>query len=146
MTHYLFVVLLLFGTVPVTANAFPTEIQPLIDRSCIQCHDADTETGLDFESLGDDLNDPPTYRQWVKVHDRIKDGSMPPKSRPRPDAALLTNALTTLRTELRETNRAAQLKQGRVPLRRLTKTEYQQTLRDLLHLEHDFGKGLPPAR
>ena len=57
---------------------------------------------------------------------------MPPKKRPRPDpkdAAAVTQWLHAL---LHESSLQTQRKQGRVVLRRLNRTEYETTLRDLL--------------
>ena len=36
---------------PVDSPGFEEEIQPLIDASCIECHDGDTETALNLEEL-----------------------------------------------------------------------------------------------
>ena len=55
------------------AQSFKADVEPLIEASCIQCHDADTETRLNFERLGYDLADPDTFRQWEKVFDRVHD-------------------------------------------------------------------------
>ena len=38
------------------AQAFKRDVAPLVEASCIKCHDADTETRLDFERLGYDLS------------------------------------------------------------------------------------------
>ncbi|MCS1411918.1 MAG: hypothetical protein M2R45_05120 [Verrucomicrobia subdivision 3 bacterium] len=57
---------------------------------------------------------------------------MPPKKRARPDSALEGPALTALKKELEAANLAAQVENGRVLVRRLTRTEYEYTLQDLL--------------
>jgi hypothetical protein len=44
--------------------------------------------GLDLTSLNFDLKDPQLFEKWVKVHDSVADGEMPPKKKPRPDAKL----------------------------------------------------------
>ena len=117
-------------------------IAPLIKTSCMKCHDADTETGLNFESLGYDLADPSTFRKWVKVFDRVRKGEMPPKSKRRPDAKLLES----LGKSLREVNLAHQRKNGRVSSRRLTRVEYGYTIRDLLRIDDDPSRTLPEER
>ena len=118
-------------------------VDALIESSCIHCHDSDTETRLNFAVLGRDLSDPDVFRQWVNVFDRVHDGEMPPASEPQPDAKQLKETLSTLRSELREANRAVQDRQGRVPSRRLTRLEYEYTIRDLLLIEEDLAKALP---
>ncbi len=121
------------------------EIQTLIESSCIDCHDENTETRLDFTKLDRDFEDPDTFRAWVKIVDRIRKGEMPPASEPRPDAKAQTAALTFLEKELFEVNRQQQQKHGRVPSRRLSRLEYEHTLHDLLGIGGDIARYLPPA-
>src|SRR5688500_17193084 len=57
-----------------------------IDRYCSGCHnDVDREGGLDLTSLA-----PPRGGEnlltWIKVHDRVQDGEMPPREKKRPPA------------------------------------------------------------
>ena len=46
------------------AELFGTDIAPLIEASCIYCHDADTETELNFEKFGHELTDPDIFRDF----------------------------------------------------------------------------------
>ena len=46
---------------PVSAQSFKEDVEPLIQESCIQCHDADTESDLVFEKLDYDLTNPDTF-------------------------------------------------------------------------------------
>jgi Protein of unknown function (DUF1592)/Protein of unknown function (DUF1588)/Protein of unknown function (DUF1587)/Protein of unknown function (DUF1585)/Protein of unknown function (DUF1595)/Planctomycete cytochrome C len=101
---------------------------------CFACHNAETKKGgLDLTALklppavGEDVG------RWVAVHDRIAAGEMPPASRPRPAEADRTAVLRALHDEIVqvERNRAA-THQAR--LRRLTRIEYENTVRDLFDL------------
>ena len=125
------------------SQSLETDVAPLVQSSCIGCHDGATETRLNFDSLGFDLTDRATFRQWELIFDRVSDGEMPPRTEDRPDEQLLETALGTLAKHLRETNVAAQEKYGRVPLRRLTRLEHDYTLRDLLFVDDELGKSLP---
>ncbi len=120
------------------------ELQSLIKSSCVDCHDENTETRLDFTELGRDFDDDDTFRVWVNVVDRIRNGEMPPASEPRPDTQTQTAALRFLRTQLFEVNRRQQVTRGRVPSRRLSRLEYEHTLHDLLGTGGQFAKFLPP--
>src|SRR4051812_42779324 len=52
-----------------------------IEQSCTECHDADTKKGgLDLTSLTFDLSDRAERERWVRVHDRVEKGEMPPKA------------------------------------------------------------------
>lgn len=119
-------------------------VQPLIDASCIDCHDADTNTPLNLEALAFDLEDPDTFRKWEKVHDAIVSGEMPPKKKKRPDPALLEPAQATLSQHLFAASAARQTAIGRVPARRLTRLEYEYTLHDLFDIDTPLADLLPP--
>ena len=45
---------------------FATDLDSLIQSSCIDCHDANTETPLDFTTLGKDFEKADSFRQWVR--------------------------------------------------------------------------------
>ena len=135
--------MLVWLATPASAQPFPADIQPLVESACIHCHDADTETRLNFEDLGNDLTDADTFRQWVRVFDRVRDGEMPPPSESRPDSQQVEKALQSLQKQLRDTNVAAQRKKGRVVSRRLTRLEYEYTLCDLLRIQEDLAEMLP---
>ena len=125
------------------AQSFKTDIAPLVEASCIDCHDSETETGLNFESLGHDLADPDTFRKWQLIFDRVIDGEMPPPKNKRPDPALLKPALNALKSDLLAASAEKQARVGRVPARRLTRLEFGYTLHDLLLIESDVTSGIP---
>jgi hypothetical protein len=124
---------------------FANDLDTLIQSSCIDCHDSNTEARLDFTKLDRDFEDANTFRAWVKIVDRIRKGEMPPASEPRPDAQTQTAALTFLKKKLFEVNRRQQQEHGRVPSRRLSRLEYEHTLHDLLGICGDIARYLPPA-
>ncbi len=125
------------------AQSFQTGVAPLIEASCVQCHDAGSDTGLNLEALGHDLSDAVTFRKWERVFDRVSDGEMPPKSEERPDPAQLSTAVLSLKNDLSAASLAKQQRVGRVPARRLTKLEFGHTLRDLLLINSDVTAGIP---
>lgn len=127
----------------VYAQSFKADVSPLIESSCIYCHDADTETGLNLEALGHDLSDTDTFNKWERVFDRVLDGEMPPPSEDRPDPKQSKAALASLKKDLRTASLARQQRVGRVPARRLTKLEFGYTLHDLLLIDSDVTSGIP---
>ncbi|MGY8771383.1 MAG: DUF1592 domain-containing protein, partial [Pirellulales bacterium] len=124
--------------------AFATDLDALIKTTCMDCHDADTETRLDFTKLAKDFEKADAFRQWVKVYDRVKLGEMPPPEEIQPDKAVRDKALSILEGELKQANQRLQKTIGRVPSRRLSRLEYEYTLHDLLHIRGDLAKHLPP--
>lgn len=115
---------------PVAARAKPPAA--FLTAHCTACHDADTQSGgLDLTALPFDADN---FAAWVKVHDRIAAGEMPPKNKPRPPAADLATATKGLRDALVAAERAASAADGQTRLRRLTRGEYENTVRDLFDL------------
>ena len=127
-----------------SAPASATDLDTLIQSSCIACHDANTETRLDFTKLEKDLEKAESFRQWVRVFDRIERGEMPPPEAEQPSKAARAKALSFLENELKRVNRLSQQAIGRAPSRRLSRLEYEHTLHDLLGIGGDIARFLPP--
>ena len=113
----------------------PAEARAFIQNHCSDCHDADSHKGgLDLTSLPFDLNSSKTFDLWVKVHDRVRDGEMPPKKEPRPDAASLGRFLKSIGDPMVQADRAREVAEGgRAVWRRLNRYEYENAVRDLFH-------------
>jgi hypothetical protein len=129
------------------ASVAVVRLVELLEVSCGKCHNPESRVGgLDLKSLPVDLSAPGTRAQWVGIHDRIERREMPP------DPASLTDAgrqrlLAGLRNWLLPTEQAEILVSGRGPMRRLNRDEYEQNLRDLLHLpDLDIRDMLPEDR
>ena len=76
--------------------------------------------------------DASNFELWVKVHDRVVAGEMPPKKKARPDASDLALFTNSLAADLNSAEREVIAKTGRAVQRRLNRYEYENTLRDLL--------------
>jgi mono/diheme cytochrome c family protein len=128
---------------PQTAAATAAPDRALLDRYCITCHNARLRTG--GLSLDDaDLKAVGTHAEtWEKVLRKIRAGQMPPVSRPRPEAAA-SAAFTTALAGALERAADASPNPGRPTIHRLNRTEYANSIRDLLALEVD-GRALLPA-
>lgn len=60
-----------------------TEVRAFLETNCFACHDSQTKKGnLDLTALELDFDDAKTFATWIKVHDRVRDGEMPPQSMP----------------------------------------------------------------
>ncbi|NCA10297.1 DUF1592 domain-containing protein [bacterium] len=122
-------------------------VLPLLESSCLDCHDADTAEGnLAIPALGTDLADASIREMFTLMHDRVAKGQMPPDAGDLPDTerAALVAALAAF---VEQADRADVMANGRVPLRRLNRHEYEQTLRDVLQLPNlDIGDRLPEDR
>ncbi len=126
--------LIFTGSVP-AQDAFKAKIKPFIDAHCVDCHGAETKkAGLRLDELKPDFNDSRAMATWIKAHDKMVQGEMPPKKRPRPAKDELDAVTHWLHKELHAASLEKQKKEGRVVLRRLNGTEYENTLHDLLAL------------
>jgi mono/diheme cytochrome c family protein len=114
-------------------DAFPGQFRKVVDQHCVDCHGPDVQRArLRLDNLPARFEDRNTSAVWVKVLDRVSRGEMPPKSKPRLSEEETRAVLVPLRRELHEASLARQRREGRVVLRRLNRTEYETTLRDLL--------------
>ena len=112
----------------------------LLDTYCVGCHNARTKAGgllldeLDLARLSENA------ATGEKIVRKLRAGMMPPSGARRPDARTLDNFITSLE----ETLDRAEVKPAPPGLHRLNRTEYANAIRDLLGLEVDATKLLPP--
>ena len=106
------------------------------EQHCYDCHDAQTRKGgLDLTTLKLEFTDPQNFAMWVKIHDRIEKGDMPPaKVKKRPLAADVTRVTAWLDSTLLAADQQRRNREGRSILHRLTRQEYENTVRDLFSL------------
>ena len=119
----------------------------LLAGYCVDCHNPVDLTGglaIDPEELAAVGAHAEHFEEIVR---KLRAESMPPED-PRPDAAAYAAAASYIEAELDAAAKAVPIV-GQVPaFRRLTRTEYQNAIRDLLALEHmpselDFELLLP---
>jgi len=126
--------LLLAVTGPVMAGDVPLAVLQFVENNCVECHDTDTKKGgLDLTALKFDPANLTNFSRWVLVHDRVSNGEMPPKKKPRPEASELEAFTKSLASSLVSMEQARMAKEGRSTRRRLNRYEYENALRDLLH-------------
>jgi len=119
-------------------------IGPFVEAYCIDCHSGDSaEAGLDFDKLLAAPSVPHRRLQWQRAVDRITAGEMPPPDMTQPEGAERDAALAWLREELADPDCTQPQHPGRPTLRRLNRTEYQNTVRDLTGVEFDAAKVFP---
>ena len=120
---------------------------PVVWPGCAGCHNQKKAMGgLDLAALPFDLATRATRERWIRVHDRVQKGEMPPKGVPFP-AAQRAAMLKQLATAIHGADQAEIARQGRGPMRRLNRDEYEQNLRDVLQLPHlDLRDMLPADR
>lgn len=159
--HHCIVCFALLFVIAVTSQADdgnvtrPESIRRFIDQHCLDCHEGvDAEAGLNLSTLSFNLSDRDIFARWVLIHDRVRDGEMPPPTDfPQPvlpigksldwgnagdalDSDSFDIAAKSLLSELAELLAAKDQrridKEGRSKVRRLNRYEYENTLREFL--------------
>ena len=127
----------------------PQEASAVIGKYCATCHNAQLQTAglvLDPATVP---NSAAESERWEKVIRKLRAGTMPPPGMQRPDQPTNNRLAGYLETELDRAS-AAKPVPGRLPLlHRLSRTEYQNAVRDLLAVEAlpkemDYSLLLPP--
>lgn len=124
----------------------PPALIPFLESHCYECHgEGIVKGGLDLKALPFRSEDPKVYGAWVKAHDRVLAGEMPPPSvKVRPEKLELKTFLAGLSNGLVEMDRGSEQAAGRSVMRRLNRFEYENTLRDLLSLPYLMVKDMLP--
>jgi len=115
-----------------------------VESNCIDCHDNTAMTaGLALDDLiADDIGR--NQESWENVVRKLSARQMPPSETPRPDEEEYAAAIAWLESSL-DAAAATRPNPGRTEtFRRLTRTEYQNAIRDLLALDVDVSSLLPP--
>lgn len=119
-------------------------VRPFVARHCLGCHSGPKPKG-DFrlDRLSADFADRANRDRWRAVVEQLKAGTMPPKARPRPAEAHVQTVVRWVSGRAIAADNARRAAQGRVPLRRLNRVEYENTVRDLLGIQIDLKELLP---
>ena len=125
---------------------FEKQVRPILKKHCFKCHGEKKQKGdLRLDTLSGDLSkDRVAAEAWHDVRNALNLSEMPPKK----EDSLLPAELRTVTSWITQEIDALVASQkgtgGRIVLRRLNKTDYQNTMRDLLGIEMDYAKNLPP--
>lgn len=128
---------------PVPSNeVLSSKIQPLIQEFCLRCHNAETmKSGIRLDQLTADFADNQLFL-WKDVLNQISDESMPPDDEKQPTTQQRETLVNSIRDAMNAARSRNNQKNGSV--RRLTVSQYRNTLRSLLGIEEDLTDILPP--
>ena len=130
-------------TTPAEAKGYRELVRPFIEQNCLNCHGAKSaKAGFRIDLLATDFTAAKVAEQWKEVIDRINAGEMPPQGNPRPDAKQSAALVAWVNGQLRTVELAVKNAGGRIPMRRLNRDEYANTVRDLLKLDENIVRPL----
>jgi cytochrome c553 len=117
------------------APAFATEVAPILEKYCITCHGSEKPRGgVRLPSLAEKVPAQNAGDLWDRVENAFQSGRMPPPGKPRPTTAegdTLDAWFNAVAVALPGQDRPS----DRVTVRRLNRTEYNNTVRDLIGLD-----------
>lgn len=107
--------------------------EPYLKEHCIRCHGPEKSKGkLRVDTmLPNTFLDGSTRSKWAEVLNAVNSHEMPPEDEPQPDPASAGKFVDWVTAELGRAEIAS--RSASVVLRRLNRTEYNNTVRDLFH-------------
>lgn len=122
---------------------FGRELAPLVAKYCTGCHGEKKKTaGVALHTFKDRKSVLAGRAVWETALNRLKTRTMPPKKAPQPTDAERAKLVAWLEATLSAVD--CDLKHpGRVTLRRLNRSEYDNTIRDLVGVDFQPAKDFP---
>ena len=130
---------LAFAALAASAFAAPVDfgrdVRPFLEQHCVSCHGPKKEKGgVRFDTIGPASQKPEFAQTWQEVRGQLLKGEMPPEEKPQPSVAQKQAIVAWIDAELERAQREWASTGGRVVMRRLNRSEYRETLRELLGL------------
>ncbi len=122
------------------AATFQADVVPVLAKYCTGCHGAEkAKAGLNLAAFTEEGAARAQRKLWERVREYLDGGVMPPEGRPQPTREELDRVNLWLLLALKPEDCAKTFDPGRVTIRRLNRSEYNNTIRDL------FGIDFHPA-
>jgi Protein of unknown function (DUF1592)/Protein of unknown function (DUF1588)/Protein of unknown function (DUF1587)/Protein of unknown function (DUF1585)/Protein of unknown function (DUF1595)/Planctomycete cytochrome C len=123
---------------------YEKDILPFLKKHCFSCHgNGKKKADLSFDKFKDDKSVYADRKTWDSVEHMLKTHEMPPEGRPKPELAETESAIKSIRALFHEFDRFAKPNVGRVTIRRLNRTEYNNTIRDLIGIDFKPAEDFP---
>jgi hypothetical protein len=127
-------------------DLFKTKLQPFVTTYCKECHSADDpQAGINLLSFAteDAMLKGKHRKTWEMVLSMIEIGAMPPADMDQPNKTERAEIIAYLEDKLFNLDCDLIDDPGRVTVRRLNRTEYNNTVRDLLGVSFKPAEDFP---
>jgi len=129
---------------PKAAPALPAEIGPFLTKHCTGCHGGSRpKADLNFSSFTDAAAVAGARKVWGRVREYVASGEMPPDGKPKPGPDEVRGFTRWIDAALAKVDCASQNDPGRVTIRRLNRSEYNHTIRDLVGVDFQPADDFP---
>src|SRR6202162_4596735 len=126
-------------------NGFQSFAQAFIAKTCFGCHSAKVQSaGLNLERYASADSVALDRPHWELILEKLRSGQMPPPGMPRPAAPELAAVTKWISSELDREDLAVKPDPGHITARRLNRTEYDNSVRDLLGVDFQPAADFPP--
>ena len=116
----------------------------LIEQHCFRCHNAKKKKGkIDLASFASVSPPLKNVKLWRHALNMAEDRTMPPEGKKQPTEEERQEIITWLKGNLEKTFELMPNDPGKTVVRRLNRSEYENTLNDLLYLNEDHAADIP---
>ncbi|MEP7336825.1 MAG: DUF1592 domain-containing protein [Acidobacteriota bacterium] len=123
---------------------FQQGLQPFLATHCLGCHSLEMKSGgVNLEAAKTAASIIQDRENWELALLKIRTGEMPPKGMPRPTESEVQAAVRWLENLFEQADLQAKPDPGRVTARRLNRSEYANTVRDLLGVDFRANQEFP---
>ncbi len=123
---------------------FRHDIRPVLEKYCFDCHaDGANKGNVAFDAFKSDKEVLEDRDLWWRALKNLRAGIMPPQKKPQPSSVEKDRIALWIKRAVFESD-PANPDPGRVTIRRLNRTEYRNTVHDLLGVEFDARTAFPP--
>ena len=124
--------------------SFAKDVIPFLTKHCYACHGNGKKRGdVVLDKYRDEQDVQKNRTLWQSVIYMIQTGQMPPKPRPQPAISEIDAVLRSVDAVFAKLDGTPTHNAGRVTLRRLNKTEYNNTIRDLVGIDFKPAADFP---
>jgi len=123
--------------------SYEKQVTPLLNKYCYGCHGNGKSKGdLTLDAYKTSMEAANDSKTWEKVLQNLRTHTMPPEKKPQPSLAEMETITRWIETEVFKCD-CDRPDPGRVTLRRLNRSEYNNTIRDLVGVNFQPADDFP---